>query len=363
MSRLLDFYLATAAQVFAIERPGDRLIDHLEPTRYGGLRFGDRQDALDWLYSEAGPLLSTARQAFRGTRLRRGVDLLWAAKDLGESGANSRQYESAAVAAKEAARAAGDHRAEGRARTALINVHLVAGRYDEAEDEASRAVELARAVGDAIALHWASNDRGIIALIQGRSAEAETHLLTAIDGSREDGNAPLEASALCNLSRVRLAMGNTAHAIRLAQEGIRIYDRLGLTLRLANARYALGLAYTSAGRADEALTELTEALRMFQVNRQRLWEGTTHFRIAQANFAAQRPAKAAQHAEQALAVGCIGGDRMRANVLTALGESLDALGQVDRARACWREALSLYEQAGAPEAEGVRARLSPASAA
>ncbi|MER7490422.1 BTAD domain-containing putative transcriptional regulator [Streptomyces sp. NPDC126497] len=362
LSRLLDFYLATAAEVYAIERPGDRLIDHLEPTQYDGLRFSERQDALDWLYVEANSLLSSARQALRGDRLRRGVDLLWAAKDLGESGANSKQYEWAAVAAKEAARAAGDRRAEGRARTALINVHLVAGRYDEAEEEASRAVRLAQAVGDFIPLYWASNDRGIIALIQGRNSDAEEHLLTAIDGSRQDGNAPLEASALCNLSRVRLAMGNTAHAIRLAQEGIRIYDRLGLTLRLANARYALGLAYTSAGRITEALAELTEALRMFRTNRQRLWEGTTHFRIAQAHFAAQSPASTAQHAEQALAVGCIGGDRMRANVLTTLGESLDALGQSDRARACWREALSLYEQAGAAEAEAVRARLSPASA-
>ncbi|MEF9904595.1 AfsR/SARP family transcriptional regulator [Streptomyces sp. P9-A2] len=363
LSRLLDFYLATAAQVFAMERPGDRLIDHLEPTRYEGLRFGDRQDALDWLYSEAGSLLSSARQAFRGGMLRRGVDLLWAAKDLGESGANSKQYESAAVAAKEAARSAEDRRAEGRARTALINVHLVAGRYDEAEKEASRAVELARAVGDFIPLYWASNDRGIIALLQGRNDDAETHLLTAIDGSRNDGNAALEASALCNLSRVRLAMGNTSHAIGLAQEGIRIYDRLGLTLRLANARYALGLAYTSAGRASEALTELTEALRTFRANRQRLWEGTAHFRIAQAYLAAHLPANAAQHAEQALAVGCIGGDRTRANVLTTLGEALDALGQADRARACWREALSWYEETGATEAEEIRARLSTASAA
>lgn len=363
LSRVLDFYLTTAAQVFAIERPGDRLIDHLEPTQYGGLHFGDRQDALDWLYSEANSLLSTARQAVQGDSLRRGVDLLWAAKDLGESGANSKQYASAAIAAKEAARSAGDRRAEGRARTALINVHLVAGRYAEAEEEASRAVELARTVEDSIALYWASNDRGIIALIQGRNSDAEAHLLTAIDGSRKDGNAPLEASALCNLSRVRLAMGNTAHAVGLALEGIRIYDRLGLTLRLANARYALGLAYTSAGRDSEALTELTEALRIFRANRQRLWEGTAHFRIAQAHFAARSPANAAQHAEQALAVGCIGGDRTRANVLTTLGESLDALGQVDRARACWREALFLYEQTGAAEAEGVRARLSPASAA
>src|SRR6185369_17761821 len=34
MSRLLDFYLSTAAGVYAIERPGDRLVDHLEPTAH-----------------------------------------------------------------------------------------------------------------------------------------------------------------------------------------------------------------------------------------------------------------------------------------------------------------------------------------
>lgn len=241
-------------------------------------------------------------------------------------------------------------------------MHLVAGRYDDAEDEACRAVALAGSVGDLIPLYWASNDRGIIALIQGRNEDAEGHLLSAIEGSRADGNLPLEASALCNLSRVHLALGRTSQAIALAQQGIDLYDRLGLTLRLANARYALGLALTEAGRTADALAELTGALEMFRTDRQRLWEGTTHFRIAQAHFAGRQPAKAAQHAEQALAIGCIGGDRMRANVLTALGRCLEALGQADRARACWREALALYEQVGAPEADDVRGLLAPAPA-
>ncbi|MBL1107450.1 tetratricopeptide repeat protein [Streptomyces sp. 5-8] len=363
LSRVLDFYLATAARVFAIERPGDRLADHLEATEYAGLDFTDRQSALDWLYSEANCLLACARQALGDGRLRRGVDLLWAAKDLGESGANSKQYESVALAARDAAAAAGDERAEGRARTVLTNVHLVAGRYDDAEDEACRAVSLAGEVGDLIPLYWASNDRGIIALIQGRYADAEGHLLSAIEGSRADGNHPLEASALCNLSRVHLAMGRTSHAIELAQDGIAIYDRLGLTLRLANARYALGIALTEAGRPADALRELTEALQMFETNRQRLWEGTTQFRIAQAHVASRQHAKAAQHAEQALAIGCIGGDRIRAEVLTTLGHSLQGLGQVDRSRVCWQEALTLYEQAGAAEADVVRRLLTPASVA
>ncbi|MPY42934.1 AfsR family transcriptional regulator, partial [Streptomyces phyllanthi] len=96
LSRLLDFYLATAAGVYAIERPGDRLVDHLEPTRYAGLRFTEGARALDWLYTEAACLLACVRQSVGGDRLRGGVDLLWAAKDLTESGANSHQYETTA---------------------------------------------------------------------------------------------------------------------------------------------------------------------------------------------------------------------------------------------------------------------------
>ncbi|MET8559277.1 BTAD domain-containing putative transcriptional regulator [Streptomyces flaveolus] len=361
MSRVLDFYLATAARVYAMERPGDRLVEHLEPTEYPGLHFNNRQEALDWLYCEANCLLASARQALGDRRIRRGVDLLWAAKDLGESGANSKQYESVALTARDAARASGDAHAESRARTVLTNVHLVAGRYGEADEEARLAGLLAGTAGDPTPVFWTSNDRGIIGLNQGRYTDAEQHLMRAIEASREDGNLAGEASALCNLSRVHLAMGRTGHAITLAQQGIDLYDRLGATVRLANARYALGLALTEAGRPSEALAELWDALDTFQSNRQRLWEGTTHFRIAQAHLVGRQHTLSAKHAEQALAIGCIGGDRVRAGVLTTLGRSLSGLGQVDRARVCWLEALPLYEQSGSPEADAVRALLSPLS--
>ncbi|HZX39194.1 MAG TPA: BTAD domain-containing putative transcriptional regulator [Streptomyces sp.] len=364
LSRLLDFYLATTAKVYAIERPGDRLVAHLEPTGHAGLEFTDRQAAQDWFYAEAHCLLSCARQATGGAaRLRPAVDLLWAAQDLAESGANSKVYEAVAFAALEAARAVGDARTEGRARTSVTNVHLVAGRYEEADEEAKQAAALARGAHDPAPVYWSDNDRGIIAFIQGRNEEAEAHLGRAREGSRADGNLPGEASALCNLSRIHVAMGRTAQGIALAEQGIAMYDRIGHPLRLANARYALGVALTQAGRHTEALEQLTEALDRFEANRQRLWEGTTHFRIAQAHLSARRAARAAQHAEQALAIGCIGGDRIRANVLVTLGRALDSLGQADRARACWREALVLHEQSGAPEAEEVRELLAPLSGA
>ncbi|MER7000109.1 BTAD domain-containing putative transcriptional regulator [Streptomyces sp. NPDC000410] len=361
LSRLLDFYLATAAGVYALERPGDRTVDHLEPTLWPGLTFEDGEEALDWLHAEAGCILACVPQSLGAGTLRRAVDLLLSAKDLAESGASSLRYEAAATAARDAA--ADDAHAEARARVTLAQVHNSAGRFEEARVEAVRASELQKVASDPWTGSNAPNELGIIANCTKQYAEGEAFLLKAVEAFRADHNRPGEASALCNLSRVVASMGRTADAVELAQQGVAIYDELGLTLRLANARYALGIVLTQAGRAAEALEQLFDALQVFNDTRQRLWEGTTHFRIAQVHLSVRRSANAAQHAEQALATGCIGGDWMQANALTLLGKSLHSLGQVDRARACWREALTIYEESGGPEADEVRGLLTPVRAA
>ncbi|MER5226043.1 AfsR/SARP family transcriptional regulator [Streptomyces flaveus] len=364
MSRLLDFYLATAAGVYAIERPGDRLVDHLEPTEYAGLRFTEGAAALDWLYTEAASLLACVHQSAGTDRLRRAVDLLWMAKDLTESGANSHQYETTARAACEATRAAGDVRAEGRARTTLSQVLLVSGRIEQVAEQAELAMELAASAGDITARSWAANDRGNIFLRQKRYVDAKTLFDQSIEGYRAVGNRLNEAVALANLSRAHLGMGNVAKAVELAQQALAAHAELGKPMRKANGHYNLGMALAGAGRHAEALSEFSDALSIFTDHRQRLWQGNTHFRIAEVHLAVRRPARAAQGAEQALALGCVGGDWMRGNVLTLLGRALSALGQADRAQACWREALSLYEVNGvAEEADEVRALLSPATAA
>ncbi|MET9495843.1 BTAD domain-containing putative transcriptional regulator [Streptomyces sp. NPDC006552] len=363
MSRLLDFYLATAARIYAIERPGDRLVDDLEPTDHPGLRFAAGAAALDWLYAEASALLGCVRQAAGTDRLRRAVDLLWAARDLAESGANAHQYEATARAMCEATRAARDIRAEGRARATLTNVLLVSGRIRQAEEEARRAMESATAAGDATATSWAAQDRGVIALHQHRYRDGKVFFDQAIEGFRAADNGLCEATALCNLSRAYMGLGDTLKAVEFAQRGLAVHIEVGSTMRLGNGHYALGVALITAGRHREALTQFSEALTIFMDHRQRLWAGTTHFRIAEAHLGAHRPAQAAQHAEQALALQCIGGDRMQGNVLTLLGHALSALNQADRAGACWREALNLYQEHGAPEAAEVRALLAPATAA
>ncbi|MEV2194141.1 tetratricopeptide repeat protein, partial [Streptomyces phaeochromogenes] len=359
MSRLLDFYLATAAGVYAIERPGDRLVDHLEVTEYPGLRFTEGSAALDWLYNEASPLLACVRQSVDTDRLRRAVDLLWAAKDLTESGANSHQYETTARAMCEATRTAGDAHAEGRARTTFTNVLLVSGRIQQAAEQAQLAMDLAASAEDAMAMSWAANDRGLTLMHQEQYADGKTYFNHATEGFHALGNRSSEATSLCNLSRAHLGMGSVAKAVEIAQRGVAMHAEFGRTVRLANSHYAMGIALTRAGRHTEALSQLSDALSVFGSHRQRLWEGTTHFRIAEVHLAARRPAQAAQHAEQALALGCIGDDRMQGTVLTLLGRALTMLGQVDRARACWHEALNLFEQTGSAEAAEVRTLITP----
>ncbi|WP_030165184.1 AfsR/SARP family transcriptional regulator [Streptomyces sp. NRRL S-813] len=366
MSRLLDFYLATVAGVYLIERPGDRLVDHLERAEYAGLTFSDRHAAREWLYSEAVSLLACVRQsAQRPEMLRRAVDVLWAAIDLAESGANSKEYEAVAALLQKAAREAGDLRAAGRALTALAFVHHISGsRFDVALQEAEAATESARQADDPLTACWASNISGVVALYQNQHKEGEDHFTHAIESFRALGDRPGEASALCNLSRIHLATGRTESAVSLARQGTAMYDAMGHALKGANGRYALGLALTQSGRHAEATECLYQALQVFRDSRQRLWEGMTLFRLAELDLAAGRPAQAAANADTALTLlRGIGGDWRRGNVLTVLGRALQGIGQTDRAQVCWTEALEIFASLDAPEADEVARLLQPTAAA
>ncbi|MCC5478699.1 AfsR/SARP family transcriptional regulator [Streptomyces barringtoniae] len=364
MSRLLDFYLATAAQVYAMERPGDRLVDHLEPTGYRGLGFEDRHGAQDWLYAEAVCLLACVRQSAGGSTLRRAIDLLWASVDLAESGANSREYEAAAAALRSVARAVGDVRAEGRASVVLSNARLFSGVFDQAYREALEAFQLAEAAHDPLPSCWAANVLGSTAFYQNRHEDAEGYFSQAIEKFRSCGDLAGTAAALCNLSRLHLATDRADTAVVLARQGTDIYQQLGHTLRGANGRYAFGLALGKSGRHDSAAEQLEQALRVFRDSRQRLWEGMTLCRLAEVDLDARRPSQAASNAEMALTVlRGIGGEWRRGHVLTVLGRALNGIGHLGRAQVCWREALEIYEHLNAPEADEVRKLLTPVAAA
>ncbi|UNZ18784.1 AfsR/SARP family transcriptional regulator [Streptomyces sp. 891-h] len=359
LGRLLDFYLATARNAHALERPEERLVDHLEPTDHEGLAFTGQEQAIDWLFAESACFLACAHQSWHGAALDKAVDLLMAAGALAESGVNIRQYQQAAEALKAAAHAHDNARAEARARSILTGLHLTTGDFDAADAEAREAGLLGTAAGDPISRSYALNDRGIVANYQGRYHEAKQHLGQALDAFLAQDNKIAAASALGNLSRASTWLGDTAEALELAGRAVAIHSRVGVSMRRANALYAFGIALTEANRLTEAEVHLGEALHIFQQSRQRLWEGMVYFRLGQVHLAAQQPAQAAMLAEQSIAIlRSVGGPWRRAHALTLLGRALDAIGHQRRAHACWREALEQYEALGASEAAAVRELMS-----
>lgn len=357
LSRLLDFYLATTAKVYALDRPAQPLLHHIEPTRHPGLAFDGRVQALEWLFSEERCMLSCAAQLTGSGFLRRSVDLVRLLAELAGDTSESPHSERVSGELLAAARAAGDERAQARMEVTLAWTEIVAARFDKADRHARAAAVLATSAGDRCTASTALNDRGIAALQQNRLEDSERFLVRALEAFRADGNRPAEASALCNLSRSRLAAGQVEDAVRLARRGVALYRQTGATMRLANAMYALGTALTRAGELKEAAARFTEAMALFRSSRHRFWTGMTHLRLAEVHVAARRHGEAADEAERAVAFLHRCGELWSARALNVLGRALHGTGETERARMCWQEALAVCERLGSGDAAELRGLL------
>ncbi len=359
LSRLLDFYLATATGTYALHNPGDRLLDHLAPTTRPGLPFGDSKSALSWLFDEGPALLATVQQAVdEPALLPRAADLLLVSQDLMESGTCVHQYEQAAQAVADRAGTVRDAGSEGRARLLLGQVHHLADRLDQAQAQARHALTLGRTAQDPLTQSYALNLRGNLATARHRYEEAAAHYQQAMEVFRADANRYGETTMLMNIARADLELGRSEQAIAACEQAIASWQELGARLRLANGHYALALALHRAHRHEQALSQLQRALDGFEETRQPFWQGMTHYRMAQVELALPRPQLAAVQAEHALALlDDLGGDQRRAHALTVLGRALEQLGQSGRARTCWEQALHLLGRSDIPEADEVRALL------
>uniref|UniRef100_UPI0011DF6088 AAA family ATPase n=1 Tax=Streptomyces sp. WAC01526 TaxID=2588709 RepID=UPI0011DF6088 len=363
LTRLLTWYLALGRQVHALRCPGDRMLHDLARVPSAGPlpTTKDRAEALAVWAEETPGLLALVRRAALRTPgiVRQAADLLLLAQVTADSGALSAAYEPAARTVAARAARDGDARAEGRARVALAEAYLTLGKCAEAEPEARRAEQLAGRCGDPLTRFRAPYARGIVALHLGQHDTAERHLTAAWEQCRRRNDQLGEADALAALARLWAAAGNSGDAVLFAERSVGLHRRLADgTARLAHGRYALSEALSAAGRHADALRELFQALPLFEEDRQRLWAGRTRCRTAEAMAALIRPGEAVTAAEDAAKRLLVpGGERWRADALTALGHAETALGRKQGAQAHWREALAVHEAFGAPEARTLRALL------
>ncbi|MDI5971453.1 BTAD domain-containing putative transcriptional regulator, partial [Streptomyces sp. SL13] len=365
--RLMDFYLATATAVYALENPGDRVLDHLLAAGRPGLEFASRHESLDWLHAEApGLLAEVARQAgsASGTAgLRHAVDLLWASQDLLEAGGHVGPYERCTRAVVAAAVRTTNPLVEGRGRVLLSRMlSWATDRHADADTEARRSQLLGESASDPLTSSYAPNLRGMIAKDQGRYADAAGCYRAGLAAFRADGNQHGVAAALGNLAITYVELGQLTSALANAQESVTVLRKLNSGFRLGSGLYQLGFTMAAGGDQDGALARFTEALAIFRESRQTVWEGATLRRMAQTQLASGRLRQAASLAEQSLAVVGDGDVQwQKPEVLVTLGTALHRIGQADRARACWHNALSLLSDPDSEPARQVRELLAGAA--
>ena len=289
---------------------------HYDQDRYDELRA--TLDALDARFPALDDLLLARRGVQRGNLLRvagrKGAHELWseAAERFAATGATGEESETRAriaidravdgdvdeepvradVAYQDAHGDAG-RRASAWARLGLM--HLLADRFDEANEAADRGDELAAQTGDArlVALHALQRARNRAAA--GRVDEARAAAREAWEFYREHGPARWLAEA-ATLS---------GHLATDSEQQVELFGAAiatGDTASAVAARVGRGHALKELGRPGEAIDDLVEAVALCAERELEKGGAFARFELAEAYARAGRPIEAAEVAEEALPV-------------------------------------------------------------
>jgi tetratricopeptide (TPR) repeat protein len=244
----------------------------------------------------------------------------------------------------------------GQAR-ALHNLGIVAdraGRYPEAIDHSRRAQTLYRQADDRTGEASVLLTLGILMRREGRLAEALDHLEDSLALSRKSDNRRGEAYALNALGEAEAEVGRHESARDHLQQALTLLGQLANRNAMANVLDSLGALAHRMGRPGEATEYYRRALAIFRESEDHVSEAWVRNGLGEAAPAAE----AVTHHTAALELAVEFGVRdAEARAHGGLGRAHRALGDLARARRHYRNAVAIYTDLGAPEADQIRAEL------
>ncbi|MEO3756185.1 BTAD domain-containing putative transcriptional regulator [Streptomyces sp. B6B3] len=345
LGRLLDHCLATARTAYRLVRPAHSVPDALGRTAARGLPLADATAARAWADRELAGLLAVAVQAATGPPELTAVaaDLVWALDPLLEERFGWHDAVPACRALARAARDAGDERAEARVRYMLAGALMQVGRWVEVEEHAREAIALARAAHDPTTVALTLNVSGVNASYRDDDSAALDYLEEAVAISRGLDDRGIEEYVLGNLIQSRIELGHRdASLLADARHHLALTERIGEPFTTARSLYRLGQVLRRLGRRHRAIATHRRGLDLLEPDGPLLLRSGHLFRLAEALRAVNRPQEAVGEAERALVMlREIRFGALEARTLRFIGDVLHDLRQVDRARACWREAYDL----------------------
>lgn len=220
--------------------------------------------------------------------------------------------------ARAAAHHVGDRAVEVHALLAMGFAHLFAGHWREATDVYVTALGIARDLGDAWLEAWALNDLGMLHIQQRQYARALEYLRAALPLSIGAQNGRTEGVIESNISTACTGLGDFQQALRHAERDLTLRQRADDRAGEAFALSTMALARQAMGEHPEAIALCEQALDIKDY-RQYLPEV--------------------------------------ALTLDRLGTSLHHIGDRERACACWRDAVTIYDKFKDHRAEDLRHRL------
>jgi DNA-binding SARP family transcriptional activator/Tfp pilus assembly protein PilF len=399
LTRVFDYYLAAAAAAMDLLYPAERdRRPRIAPSSFPAPLVTDAAAATAWLDAERANLVAIARYAADNgwpAHVTRLSAMLW--RYLGAGG-----FYPEALAihshARDAAGRAGDHAAEAMAVNSLGTVYRMLADYDQAAACMERALALFRQAGDRSGEARALHNLGNVYCRQGRYEQAAENLESAATIFRGTGDRLGEALSLDSLGGVRQLQGRYREAGSQLRRALVLHREIGDRDGEAYALHNLGIVCQRQGSYEDAAESLRQALTLFRQAGDRSGEGSALRNLGAVYLEQQHLQRASDCMREALAISReIGHQSGEADALNGLGDVLLATGQPELASsshtaaidlACqngetyqqalahrglgnvrlavgdaagagehWQQALTLFTELGAPEADEIRARM------
>jgi tetratricopeptide (TPR) repeat protein len=347
VDRLLDYYLHAAATAMNIAFPADRARrPAILPARTPVPALDSEAEALTWLAAERESLIAVAGHAAEYGRPGSATSLAAVLETYLETECLYPEAITIHGHARQAARSAGNPRAEASALNSLGVIDLRQGRFQQSADNFEQALALFRAAGDQLGQARALGNLGFVGFLQGRRQQASEHLQQALTLFRSLGDKPGQARMHANLGHVDLQQGRYQQAARHVRRSLTLCREMRDQVGQGRALGMLGELGLRRRRYPQAANYFLRALALFRAIGDRTSEADALAGLGVNDLRQGRHRQAAGYLERARAVSEETGDlSSQANALNGLGELLLATEQPEVARAWHAAALNLAVQA------------------
>ncbi|WP_231931471.1 tetratricopeptide repeat protein [Micromonospora echinospora] len=310
LSRLLDYYLATAAAAMDVLYPAER---HHRPRIAAPAGtplpvFAEPALARAWLDAERPTLVAISGYAADHGRPAHTVRLAATLYRYLESGHHSDAL-TIHARALHAARAADDLSGRAHALTNLGAVHRLLGGYECATGHLRQALALHELTDDSYGTARTLSNLGIVDDRLGRHESAAQQQRQALVLFRAIGDRYGEAGALTNLGSVEESLGRHESAAEYHRQAYTLFGALGDAVGEAIALANLGDVEIRLAWYGRAVEHLGQALALFRAAGHRYGEASVLNALGEVMQAVGRPGDALARYTAALRIAAETGDR------------------------------------------------------